>query len=284
MTTELELKNGDVKLVYDKFEEIVEPLILKFFNENIKEQTRFIRAFETRYQKLVSGLKDAEDVTEMVEVKRDFKKSLLELLMKNSAELNEINFNDFYQEIEQEARKISDEQKKYIVERKAVRKYQLKRTDRPTVFISKLFANFKLTSVSLFKRAGNLLKIILKRQPDQLTSFRKRRIPFRSMACYYLLNHFMAEAREPIQRLMKAKSDSLLQMWELDDKMDEIFREFLQQKSEDKILETFLDLKVEEVTEKLKADNQELLYGLKGMLQISHNKAFSKFDDDMIKV
>jgi hypothetical protein len=37
MTTEPVLKNENVKQVYLKFEEIVEPLILKYFHEKIKE-------------------------------------------------------------------------------------------------------------------------------------------------------------------------------------------------------------------------------------------------------
>jgi hypothetical protein len=284
MTTEPVLKNENVKQVYLKFEEIVEPLILKYFHEKIKEQTRFIRAYETRYQKLVNGLKEAGDVVDMVELKRDFKKSLFDLLMKNSAGLNDINFNDFYQEFEEAIKKISEEQNKYIVERKPVEKYQLKRSDRPTVFISKIFANSKSSAVLFFKNAGNILKIILKRQPAELISIRKRLIPFRNMAYHHMLNLFMAEARKPIQRLMKAKSDSLLQMWGLDGKLDEVFQGFLQQKTKIEILDGFADIKVEEAIEKLKADNQEHITELKEMLQMLHKEAFNRFDEDILKV
>lgn len=276
--SEEKLKNAQVKLVDDKFAEVVEPLMVKYFNEKIKELNRFIRAYESRYQKMLDSHKNAAGVMDMVELQRDFKKSLFELLTKYGDALEDIRFENFLPEIEEAVGKITAELKKTIIERKKRHPYPIKRTDHPLVFFAKLFENTRISTNTIFKKGLNFFRILFKKQPADLTTFRRRRIPFRNMAQHYLQHHFLQKNHELLQLMMKSRSELLLELWTLDDKVDDIFQDFLQKDQQVDSLHLFDDLKADELFESIKGRSQDTLNEIKTMAAMMRHKAMQEFD------
>lgn len=272
--------NAQVELVDDKFAEIVEPLMVKYFNEKIKELNRFIRAYETRYRKMLDSHKNAADVMDMVELQRDFKKSLFELLTKHGDALEDIRFENFIPEIEEAVNKITAELKKTIIERKKRNLYPIKRTDHPMVFFAKLIENTRISSNKKFKKGLNFFRILFKKQPADLTTFRRRRIPFRNMAHHYLQHHFLQKSHELLHLMMKSRSDSLLELWTFYNELDDVFQGFLQKDEKVQGPLLFDDFKADELFEKLKVRNQETLDDLKTMVAKMRHTAMKAFDAD----
>lgn len=281
MKTNPEIKSKDVRLVYEKFIEQIEPLFIKFFNEKIKEQTRFIRAYETRYRKMYESLKAADNVMDMVELQRDFKRSLYELLVKNSEALTEISFDTYFREFEEMAGNVTGELRKTIFVTQRAEKYQINRRDNPLVFFAKLFANLRFVTRLNFKRTVNMLKVILRKQPVELTSHRRRRIPFRNMAYHFIINHFMDKVREPYKIVMKAKSESLLELWQFDERVDNNFGDILQREKQEDPKIDFEKLHPDELFEKLKSGQQEQLNITKNSIVQYYTDAFGQFDKDI---
>jgi hypothetical protein len=280
MKTDSDFKNEEVRLVHEKFAEQVEPLFLKYFNEKIKEQTRFIRAYDTRYQKMFESFKSADDIAGMVELQRDFNKSMFELLMKNSETLSENSFDEYFQEFEETISNITKSLKKTLFVKHKKKLFPVKWRDNPYTFTAKAFANTRFVTGLQSKNLLNRLRILFKKQPVELVAYRRRRIPYRNMAYHFMMNQFMAKAREPLNLMMKSKSDSLLKLWQLNEKIDDIFSDFLQNHEKDNLQTAFEALQHVELIENLRSGQQTLLSNIKGALVKHSEEAFKTFDKE----
>jgi hypothetical protein len=278
MKTNMEFKDEHVSLVHKKFSEEVEPLFIKYFNEKIKEHTRFIRAYETRYRKLSESLKSTDNIMDMVELQRDFKKSTFDLLTKNSEALGENTFDDYFQAFEKTIGNITNDLKKTIFVKQKKRIYPIKWSDNPLTFTAKVFTNSRFLAGQYSKKLLNLVRVLFRNHPVELTSYKRRRIPFRNMAYHYMINHFMATAGDLLRLMMKAKSDSLLQLWQLDEKSDDIFSDFLQKDEKDNLHTAFEDLQHDALFDNLKSGQQALLNEIKNTLEKNSKEAFKAFD------
>lgn len=284
MANSMEFKSTEVKQVCQDFTTKIQPNILAFYNAISDKHSAFVSTMEKRYAALGRALKKVEDNSEKVELQREFKKELLELLTSQGEILTQTGFDNFYAHFEGIVNQEFGELKRIIHINEPFGGYTISVRENPISTLRKVFVNGKRTAVLSLKRFANYFRKIFRREPLELVVYKKRRVLLRSMTKEFVLNQLLDSTSHLVARIMESQSLGLIQLWELDESIDIEFQKILAPD----------DYKKNEIIEKtkppsatfktVKSEHQALMQEIEKEIQDAGVEVFKQFDDAFQKV
>jgi hypothetical protein len=223
----MELISPEVNQLYLQFAGKVQPALLDFYNAISHKHSTFVSALEKCYATLDRALKKAKDQSEKVELQREFKKELLELLTNQRIILTETGFDKFYDDFEENVNKEFGDLKRIIHIKELFEGHHISFKENPYTTFRKVLVNGKRTAVLSLKRFTNFFRRIFRKKHIEVTVYRKRRVPFRSMAKEFIINQFLNRTNHLFPILMESQSKSLIELWKLDEAIDVGFQKIL---------------------------------------------------------
>jgi hypothetical protein len=280
----MEIHSTEVKQVYDVFALSIQPALADFYTTSGKVHFDLVKAIEGRYKKLSQSLELANDLSEKVELQREYKKDLLELLTEHGKAQGKTFFDKFYADFEDIVNKKLSEQKRIIHIKEPFEGYSISLKGNPYKNFRKILVNLKRSVALSLKRFTNFFRRIFRKNPIEVTVYRKRRVLFRSMAKEFILNQFLNSTIHLVAKLMERQSKSLIELWKLDEDLDVGFQKILnpddaKEDSEQEERENPLD-----IFKRVKADYQAVVKEIEKEIETIGVEMFNLFDNAFHKV
>lgn len=218
MKETLDFKNEELMLLWEQSISKLQAEISKYYQTSIQEFSNFVDAYELRYQKL--GELDNKDLSSYSHL-REFKESILDLLQKSQDAIVNYEHQFTSGEYHKELEKLIKTNPKTLIRREVFEGYKINSKLRIPQFFKKLSLNTSIKFSVRKKKFYNFFRRIFKKTPLDLQSYRKRKVPYRSMLRFYLANSFDEIMKPLLEDLMLNKSQLLLAIWEFDETLEE---------------------------------------------------------------
>jgi hypothetical protein len=280
----MEFKSTEVKRVYLQFTTTVQPALMAFYKVISNKHSTFVNDLEKRYALLNKALKQSKDQSEKVELQREFKKELLDLLTRHCSVLTEVGFNKFYADFEDVVKQEFGDLKRIIRIKEPFDGYSISLKNNPFINIRKIFVNLKRFTILFLKRIANFFRRIFRRKPLELVVYRKRRVLFRTMAKEFVQNQFLNETKHLTARIMESQSKGLIDIWILDDSLDLEFQKTLAPDNTEESLDDVKDKSPTATFKKIKSEHLALVKTIEEEAESIGENMFKLFDDAFQKV
>jgi hypothetical protein len=273
----------EIKPVFDVFLEQTEQKFVEYFEEKTRKQNNFISAFSVHYGNLSKSAADKKPINDLVQLQINYKHELLTLITEHQQSLKAGDFDAYFQNFisasEQEFNKLND-----IVEiEEEFELYLIGKEDNFLLRIRKTLINLKLRTRRQVRSFMNTGRRLFRKKPISLSFIRKRHIPMRNMARYFLVDEFAEKTKNQLSEILKWQSRNLLRLWSADDEIDTAFHQILSEpvvnnvKGASQVVpDIFFDA--------LQQENIELLHTIKSEIRTYTNKVFKSFENDFRKV
>ena len=225
MKEKIKINDPEIEKLYKSFTTELKGKLLDGFNDKIKIYNRFINAFKIRLEKVTSteNKEIQEDFFERVQMHRNRKKELLDLINKRTGDLENETLNLFFSKYFEVFTDFSSKLQNTLIRKEKEEKYDLKLNGKPLLFFRKALSNIKLWLAYKASAIVNLVRKIFRKPAIDYTKYRKRRIPFRPMAKYFLITRVLEESIKLIPKLMEERNSRLIKLWEADDQLEAFF-------------------------------------------------------------
>ncbi len=259
------LNNKELKHLWEQSEKELQTEISKYYQQSIQEFSSFVDAYELRYKKLEElDIKDLASYSHL----REFKESILDLLQKSQEAIihyeHQFTTDSYHKELE----KLIKTLPKSLIRKEVFEGYKINNKLRIPQFFKKLSLNFSIKLSVRKKKFYNFFRRIFKKSPLDLQSYRKRKIPYRSMIRYYLTHHFDEIMKPILEELMLHKSQLLLAVWEFDEALEEDLQNSILEKDS------------QEISEILNKENfNKLIQGLRSKIKEDKNQIQNKIEE-----
>lgn len=278
MQPDTQFVNKELEAFYEQFSPIAEKELITFFDQNVKEISRLVNAYKSRFENLSASVKE-----EPVDIKhfKEYNNSLLELLEKYQNQLMDFNyenvFADYFKLLDEHADGVSVTLKR----KETAVLYQFSRKDN----IGKLITKAKMNSAFLIfrqgKKASNLFRKIRKLPPESIEQYRIRKVPFRNMVAIYVGNRLIKYLSKYYHETIKRKSGILLKLWKFDEEFDLKLQSRFAGENDEKISEIVNVEGLEVFVEQLKAEMSNLRKDVKIWVTAGLLESFQKLDKAM---
>jgi hypothetical protein len=254
----MEIKSKEIKSLYEAFLNSAEPELFNYFSNKVGELDDFSREYEKHLQKVKDAEAAGQSVSDLVQVHKEFKEKVLELLLAEQQGLKDGDFESLFGEYSSVLKEKTGDLNKTIVKKERYKKYPYRRSEGPLLWIRKAFANTAILFRLLSKKLLNLLLPLFKKQPLGLDSYRKRRVPFRNMVQSYLMVKLPEEILDHVVQANKIKSQFLVKLWNFDEETSNSFQLVLSgKKSGDEEGKTDTETKTEQEKDQTAEDPEE---------------------------
>jgi len=220
-----DFKNKEVKELWDLFQNQMKENSMQYYLNSIDELFRFISAYKLRFDHL-SKL-DIKDLSSYAHL-REFNASVLDLLFKSKDAIINYNFNTIAGEFPSELDKLIETLPSKLIRKEIFEGYTISNKTNLPLFFKKLAINFKHSSLKKKKKLYNFFRKIFRKTPLDLQSYRRRRLPYKSMIHYFLGIQFQKNLSPILEELMLVKSQVLINIWEFDEALEERLQNSLQ--------------------------------------------------------
>lgn len=216
----------EVNQLYDAFVKKAEVLVVDYFQVKLLEHHRIEEELTQIVQRFSDIIKRTSISAEDTEEIRNSEQELFKLLTETRKSTELEGFASIIENIEVVAKEMAVELPESIFSPEKIERYSINREDKRWLRLKKRLSNIGISIRLSGIKATNHARKVIKVTPVE--SCRIRKIPFRDMALHFMINHYATRLLEQYNSLMKIRSGSLLQMWQVSNKMDEIFLTFLQ--------------------------------------------------------
>jgi len=290
MKDKIQLSDPDIQQLYNGFNSELKSKLFEGFDEILKANNRFITSFKNRFEKVsfVENQDPKDDFFESLQLHLNRKKELLNLINKNAEPPNNETLNLFFSAYFEAFNDFSSKLQNRLIRKEKGEKYKLNISDNPLRFIRKSLSNIRLAVVYKASSIVNFTRKIFRKTPIDYTKYRKRRIPYRQMAKYYLISQLFQKTILSIPALMEGRNSALLKLWDTDQQLENWFYTQLNQ--------TYREGEIEEDKEnmpapptidvfpELKKLNDEIKKQTHKNLEQSIDEVFQSFENTIQKV
>jgi len=274
MTKSVDMLSAQLKLADDLFHQKIRPLYDGYLKTIVSQHQTFFGGFESIYAEYQRQLNEASQANEKIVVEIAFKERLIAFidgrLGITSNEQNNDFIADFILQITTQAQQL----KQNINIREQLKPYSFSFTETPLVFTRKVIYNSRFYANHYWIKSLNVFRKIFKKPLADTKVYGKRKVPFRQMFIYFLLNEFLKKVLPFENRLHVVINKNLVSIWDYTDQLDKKFREVLfADNNEIEKEEGFEELDFE----KLSCGCAEMLDALYAETDIAVGKLFDDF-------
>lgn len=211
----------------------------------------------------------------------NFRKDVLKAMSGSIAFLSNYQLEKLTESYNGPLRKAAQTQSLFITKKEVFEAYSLKSNGNLILFFKKWGANINLYSKKRQRKLLNLFRALLKKDLLDVRSYRKRKIPFRSMIGFYLGPEYHKELSIILGDLLKTKGGLLSDIWQVDDLFTVNPQINTKREEKNDEIETvdsagFIN-KIEETEEKIAALKASVLKQIDEALY----QVFLRFDNDL---
>lgn len=220
-------KHSDDFIKFNEFlAQVALPKLKLLFDERLKSEKQFIDTLQRRYAKLVQAIDAASDLPTKVELQKEYKRKLLELLSNAQLFVKQSNGSLVLQLNELVKNETAEIPHTLKIKQEAL-PYDLSFKENPIKLLRKIGSNTLLFFRQKTAAFANWFQRVFFKTKAERKVYSSRRVPFRNMFRYYL-NVFLVEQSLPIlNSTYKGYSKTLLTLWEGDNNLDEQFQDLL---------------------------------------------------------
>jgi hypothetical protein len=272
------MKSAEIKPVYDAFIKQSEPKFLDLFIARIHELNNFVSAYENHLLKISSPETGNESIIELVEKNKAFKEKVQEMLSVKQKSLEEQGFDDLFREFFTSTQEETDKLDDIIIKTEYYDSYPIKKDDGLVLIFHKAFINTGLAFRWQFRKLASKFLRWFKKPPLDLKNSRKRNIPFKNMARFFIMVQFVDHAMEQVTGLFRSESQKILKLWLFDEELDVAFQKILtgELKPDHQTLQG--TVAYEDFFKQLRKENTDLLENTRSEVRKITESVFKSFD------
>jgi regulator of sigma D len=224
----MDYHNKPVDQAYAAFLDHIEPVLRDFFSAHIKEQEVLVKAYRLLYRKLPDSKSKVDDLMTHVDVQHAFRKKLYSLLEKHQEGFSQARYGDLVFHVKASFQTWLHDRPETVEVCEPYTKYLLGALRNPLLYPKAAFLNIRFEAVVLLRRLGNSFRKLFRKKPIDLVVYRTRKVPFQSVLTDYLHNGYWLSCHQIINDLLKQSSRLLMQLWEVDERLDAYNQAILQ--------------------------------------------------------
>ncbi|MBE0638501.1 MAG: hypothetical protein IH598_08275 [Bacteroidales bacterium] len=271
-------KLDDVNQVFEAFVEKAETSVIDYFLGKIVEHHRIGEEFTQIVQRFSDIIKRKSISAEDPEEIRNSEKELFGLLGKTRKSTEFEGFVAILDRIEVVAKEMAAELPETIFSPERIERYPITSKEKRWLRLKKRFSNIGISFRLVVIKAANHVRKLFNLTPVE--NRRIRKIPFRDMAIEFMVNHYTTGILEQYKSLMKIRSEHFIPMWQVSNKMDEIFLNLLQGGDGKTKIE---ELQTEFVKEPVEIQKQ-LLESFRENIHLLTVETFNQLEEAYLKV
>ncbi|MCA1745471.1 MAG: hypothetical protein LC643_07190, partial [Bacteroidales bacterium] len=227
----MDYQNKAVDQAYVAFLEHIEPMVLEFYSNRIKEQAALVKSYRLLYKKLPESKAEVEDLMTHVDVQHAFRKKMFALLEKHQTGFSESGYGDLVFHLKASFNIWLQAMPETIQVREPYTKYLLGALRNPLKYPKAAFQNYRYEAVVLWRRLGNSFRKVFHKKPMDLVVFRTRKVPFQALLTDYFHSRYLLPGHQISSDLLGKSSRLMMQLWEVDEQLDAYNQAILQKEA-----------------------------------------------------
>lgn len=280
----MEFRNKELRPLFEFFNENAIPAFITFFDNKLKENNRLVNSYEKMVDLVFESKDQKLSVDELVVIHKNYKEKLHQLISEHQNALFEGNFDNLFVEFFEVISTKLAALDKTLSRKETVKSYCVKKGDNPIVFVRKLLVNTTYYTVRSLKQTANVFRKIFKVRLLEVITYRKRKIPYRSMAGHYFISNFAEMSLPLLKQWYELESSNMLDIWKIDEGLDSYFQQILTADDKSNNPEKVVAFNTKSHFRALKTDSRKIIAQIKSNTEESANLLFEVFDQKMLNV